>query len=152
MIPSLFPIFNSSSGQLEDGTVVQASSFCRKSIHSKPECLQHYDAMKSKKEGYYQCPFGLTSRNFHYGAQLYTITGVVAFPRFGTDAEQQMAKRFADIKVARATIEASLTFIRGVEKIGAAGGCTGSPPSVSRIEKAKWRNTTACREGNRGAW
>jgi signal transduction histidine kinase len=120
MIPSLFPMFKSNDGQLEDGTVVQASSFCRKSIHSKPACLQHYEALKSKKEGYYQCPFGMTSRNFHYGDQLYIVTGVVAFPRFGTDAEQQMAKRFPEIKVARETIEANVRCFRDIEKVGAA--------------------------------
>src|SRR6188474_2839182 len=110
MIPSLFPIFDSAMKKLEDGTAVQVSSFCRKSIHNKPECLRHYEALKSKKEGYYQCPFGMTSRNFHYGGQLYVITGVIAFPRFGVGNEQNMARRFPEIKVVRETIEANVKF------------------------------------------
>lgn len=120
MIPSLFPTFNSTTNQLEDGSLVNASSFCKKSIHSKPECRRHYESLKSKKEGYYQCPFGFTSRSYYYGGQLMTITGVIAHPRFGKDAEQQMAKRFPEIKVARSTIDKSVSFIREIEQVRAA--------------------------------
>lgn len=120
MIPSLFPMFNMTSRRLENGTVVKASSFCEKSIHSKPECLKHYEAMKSRVEGYYQCPFGMTSRNLYYAGNLYIITGVVGFPRFGTDTEQSMAKRFPEIKVARETIEANVRAIRDIERVRAA--------------------------------
>lgn len=120
MIPSLFPIFDSSIIRLEDGTAVQASSFCRKSIQNKPECLRHYESLKSKKEDCYQCPFGMTSRNFHYGGQFYVITGVIAYPRFGTADEQAMAKRFPEIRVAREAIEANVKFVREGELIRAA--------------------------------
>jgi signal transduction histidine kinase len=120
MMPSFYPMFDSSTGRLENGSLIKSSSFCEKSIHSKPECLKHYAAMKSREEGYYQCPFGMTSRNLYYAGNLYVITGLVAFPRFGTEVEQNMAKRFPEIKVARESIEANIRAIRDIEQVRAA--------------------------------
>lgn len=100
--------------------MVQASSFCQKSIHTKPECIKHYESLKFKGEGYYQCPFGMTSRNFYYGGQLLVITGVIAFPRYGSEAEKQMAKRFPEIKVARTSIDKNVKFLKDIERARAA--------------------------------
>ncbi len=120
MIPFLFPNFNSTTKQLEDGAFFKTSSFCKKAIHTKPECLQHYESLKSKGEGFYQCPFGLTSRNFYHGGQLLIITGVIAFPRFNTEPERQMAKRFPEIKVSRSSIDMNVSFLKNIEQVRAA--------------------------------
>lgn len=120
MIPSLFPIFDAGTGQLQDGSFVHVSAFCQKAISSKAECRAHYDALKTKSEDYYQCPFGMTSRNFYYGGELKIITGVVAFPRFNSADEQRMAKKFPAIRVARSAIEGSIAFFRETEKLRAA--------------------------------
>jgi light-regulated signal transduction histidine kinase (bacteriophytochrome) len=116
MTPSLFPVFDSTDDKLHDGTVVEASSFCHKAIGTKPECLRHYDSLKSKPEGYYQCPFGLTTRSFYYAQKLSCITGVVAFPRFDTAQEREMAKRYPEIKVARSDIEGIVKFFRDLDR------------------------------------
>ena len=120
MIPSLFPLFDITTRNLNDGAVIAASSFCRKAISAKPECRRHYDSLKAKPEGYHQCPFGMTSRNFYFDGALKVITGVIAFPRFDSQAEQNMAKKFPEIKVSRDTIEKSIRFLRETEKLKAA--------------------------------
>jgi len=120
VIPSLFPLFDITTRNLNDGAVIAASSFCRKAISAKPECRRHYDSLKAKPEGYHQCPFGMTSRNFYFDGALKVITGVIAFPRFDSQAEQNMAKKFPEIKVSRDTIEKSIRFLRETEKLKAA--------------------------------
>jgi signal transduction histidine kinase len=117
---SLFPMFNPTTKKLENGTAVQTSSFCQKAIHTKPECLQHYESLREKGEGFYQCPFGMTSRNFYHRGQPLVITGVIAFPRFGTKAEQQMARRFPEIRVARTSIDKNVGFLKDIEQARAA--------------------------------
>lgn len=116
MLPSLFPIFDPSTGNLADGRALPACEHCRKSITQKPECNQHYRSLTTKKEGYYQCPFGFTTRSFFFDGQMWMMTGVVAFPRFDTDKERQMAKRYATHKVSRNTMEAVIGFLREVER------------------------------------
>lgn len=79
--------------------------FLQEGNRKKPECVQHYAALKSKPEGYYQCPFGFTTRSFYFRQQLWAITGIVAFPRFNTSNEREMAKQFPEVRVARNDIE-----------------------------------------------
>jgi two-component system, OmpR family, heavy metal sensor histidine kinase CusS len=105
VIPSLFPVFDFAKCKLRDGGVISACSFCKKSILSKQECKSHYAALSLRPEGYSQCPFGFTTRTFHFGGQMWAITGIIAFPRFGTDNEREMAKKHPDTRVARDEIE-----------------------------------------------
>jgi signal transduction histidine kinase len=116
MVPSLFPIFDPRSGKLSDGIMVPVSGFCQKAIVERSECKAHYEALATKKEGYYQCPFGFTSRNFFFDQRPWVVTGVVAFPRFNTENERQMAKHYPENKCSRAAIDASIDFVRQVEK------------------------------------
>lgn len=118
-IPPLFPTFDSGTGKLRSGSLIPTCGFCKRAIDQKPECKQHYESLKTKPEGYYQCPFGFTSRSFYFGQQLCVITGVVAFPRFDTTNEREMAKRFPEIKVARDDIEAIVGFFRDIELLRA---------------------------------
>ncbi len=118
-IPSLFPVFDPETCKLHDGHVVATCSFCKKAVCSRPDCIKHYDALKGRKEDYYQCPSGFTSRSFYFGKQLWVITGVIGFPRFDTVNEREMAKRFPETKVARGDIDAIVGFFREVEKLRA---------------------------------
>lgn len=120
MIPSLFPLYDVTTRNLNDGAIIQASTFCRKAISAKPECRRYYESLKAKPEGYHQCPFGMTSRNFYFGGELKVITGIIAFPRFNSQAEQNMAKTFPEIKVARTAIEDLIRFLSETEKLKAA--------------------------------
>jgi signal transduction histidine kinase len=72
--------------------------------------------LETRKEGYYQCPFGFTSRNFFFDRQVWIVTGVVAFPRFGTANERQKAKAFSENKITREAIVTSIRFLREVEQ------------------------------------
>lgn len=116
MLPSLFPIFDLKTGKLSDGLELPTCEFCKKAVSEKPECVRHYQALEKKKEGYYQCPFGFTARSFFLDGQMWVMTGVIAFPRFDTANERQMAKQFAANRVSRKTVESVILFLREVEK------------------------------------
>ena len=110
MIPSLFPVFEIAAKKLHDGTLVSACGFCKKAIQNKHECAEYYQRVQLQPAGYYQCPFGFTSRSFYFQGQMWIVTGLVAFPRFDTDNEREMAKRYPDVRAARADIEKIVNF------------------------------------------
>jgi hypothetical protein len=89
MFPSLFPLFDPERHSLDDGSEISASSFCRTAIANRSECRKHYETLASRAEGYYQCPFGFTSRSLHFSGSLRVITRVVAYPRFNTANERE---------------------------------------------------------------
>ncbi|PAW79259.1 MAG: hypothetical protein B9S32_04710 [Verrucomicrobia bacterium Tous-C9LFEB] len=70
-------------------------------------------------EGFYQCPFGFTSYSFYFLGQHYTITGIVAFPRFETENERQVAKRHPEIKTTRNSVSALRQLFADAEKLRA---------------------------------
>ena len=111
MIPSLFPIYRIAEAKLHDGIAVAACSFCKKSVWAKAECADHYRNISLLRPGYYQCPFGFTTRTFYFDGEMWAITGVVAFPRFGTEAEREMAKRFPENKTSREGIESTISYL-----------------------------------------
>jgi len=119
MIPHLFPVYDFARRRLEDGSLMAACSFCKKAIYNKPECARHYDSLRLRQPGYYQCPFGFTTRSFAFGGTFYAITGVIGFPRFDTDAERALAKRFPDTKIARESIEEIIEYLRQIELLRA---------------------------------
>lgn len=114
-IPSLFPVYEFQSVSLRDGSAIPISTFCKTAIDSKSECRKHYEALKHKQEGYYQCPFGFTSRSFGFDEQVRIITGVIAFPRFDSASERERAKRNPNHKVARQSIESNISYLRQIE-------------------------------------
>ena len=116
MFPSLFPVFDVNAEKLNDGYSVAACEFCKNAVTEKPECNQHYRSLTTKREGYHQCPFGFTSRSFFLDGQMRVITGVIAFPRFDTTNERQIAKRFPNNKISREAIDAGVRFLREVEQ------------------------------------
>lgn len=115
MIPAFFPIFDPRSSHLADGTAVQACAFCKKAIKDKPQCLEHYKSLLNKNDGYYQCPFGLTTHVFYFQGLPWFVTGVIAFPRFNTEAEKDLAKRFPSVKVARTDIDGYVQVFRQLD-------------------------------------
>ena len=119
MLPSLLPLYDFEHESLNDGATTKVCSFCKNSIKKKSECWQHYDGLKSKPEGYYQCPFGFTTRTFYFSSKLYAITGVVAHPRFNTDNERAVAKEYPDIKISRSEIEELRKFYFEIDSLRA---------------------------------
>jgi signal transduction histidine kinase len=116
MLPLQFPLFDLKTSSLIDGYAVDACRFCKESVTKKPECKEHYQSLVKKRDGYYQCPFGFTTRTFYFDGQMRVITGVIAFPRFDTDNERRMGKQFPKIKVSREGIDATVRFFRVIEK------------------------------------
>jgi signal transduction histidine kinase len=119
MIPSLFPLYDPASGKLRDGGVIPVCSFCKKAISAKSQCKQNYAALASKPEGFYQCPSGFTSYVFYFGGQMWVVTGVIAFPRFGDQQERGMAKRYPETKVAREEIRLFRTLFSDIQAVQA---------------------------------
>jgi light-regulated signal transduction histidine kinase (bacteriophytochrome) len=113
--PSQYPIFDPDTRILHDGSTIAACDFCRGAV-GKLQCQQHYAALKSKPEGFYECPFGFTSRSFRFLGKLWVITGVVAFPRFGSNPERRRASEFPAVRVARAAIDAAIRFLSELEQ------------------------------------
>jgi signal transduction histidine kinase len=117
--PTLSPLFDSSSKEISDGFDVGVNDFCRASFPTKPECASHYASLSTRKPGYFQCPFGFTTRSFFHNQQHFAITSVVASPRFDTANERAMAKRYPDSRVSRAGIERNIQYLDAVDKLRA---------------------------------
>lgn len=118
-IPAIYPLVNIDSLDLQDGTIVQASSFCKRGIRSKEECKQHYETLASSPEGFYECPFGFTSYRFNFEGMTLAITGVIGFPRFGSTKERLMGKTHPNTKVSRVAVKSICNFYRDVETLRA---------------------------------
>jgi signal transduction histidine kinase len=116
MLELLLPVYDIKEGVLTDGTAVAATRFCRKALVAGDDCKRHYAAVRDRIEGYFQCPFGFTSRTFVHEQRPYAITGVIAFPRFDTPNERERAKQFPANRVDRKTIEVGIRFLRSVEE------------------------------------
>jgi K+-sensing histidine kinase KdpD len=114
--PSFIPIFDPGTQSIQDGSDISVNEFCRQSLGEQgTKCKAHYEALSQKSEGFYQCPYGFTSRSFRFLGKLWVLTGVVAHPRFGTTNEREKAKRFPTTRVSRASMEASIQFFRQLE-------------------------------------
>lgn len=121
MMVSPFPLvqLNQSPAVLKDGAMLEACAFCKHAMTRKVECNAHYKDLANKPDGYYQCPFGFTTRTFSSLENRWAVTGVVAFPRFDTNDEKARAKSFPKCKVARQAIEEYVTFLRSLETLRA---------------------------------
>lgn len=114
--PSEFPLFDPDTLILHDGARVPACHFCREAIKkADSKCLQHYAALTKRPGGFYQCPFGFTSRIFRFLGKPWVITGVVAYPRFNTENERRQAKSFPETRASRASIDAAIKFFGSLE-------------------------------------
>lgn len=126
--PCALPIFDSATGELSDGAVVEACTFCRDRLSKKDKnCLHHYEVMQTLKGAFRMCPYGFTSYPFRYGIEALSVTGVVAAPRFGNSKEMARAKDFPGIRVSRDSILKQVAFLNDVAS------------SVERLEDAARR-------------
>lgn len=114
-VPSFLPVFDASLETIEDGALQPACSFCRKAFKRGPECLTHYRAILRQPEGYFECPFGFTTRTFSFLGERFAITGVVAHPRFGSAREQRRAKDHPETRVSREMIESFIAVLKQIE-------------------------------------
>jgi signal transduction histidine kinase len=112
VITSPFPTFDYAIGKLLNGSTVKVCSLCQTALDKKPACRAHYESLKQRPPGFYQCPSGFTSRSFFWGGALQAITGVIAFPRFGSLEESNLAKKYPENKCARSEAEALVEFYR----------------------------------------
>ena len=116
MLPSLLPFYDSASSKLVDGTEIPVCGFCKKEFEKSDKCTTHYQSLLTKNEGYYQCPFGFTTRSFAVSEKLWAITGVIAFPRFDTAVERRRSKECAQNKCSRSSIESHVKFFRELDQ------------------------------------
>jgi signal transduction histidine kinase len=116
---SPFPFVDYESMRLRDGALVPACSFCKKAFASKVECGAHYELVRGLPSGYYQCPFGFTTRVYTFRGKSYATTGVVAFPRFGSSQERLRGKDNPEARVARTQIDQYHRFLSEAEDMAA---------------------------------
>lgn len=116
-VPSLFPIVQLGILEIRDGSMVAASQFCQRSIGRNPECARHYQTMSRAPEGFVQCPFGFTTRGFNSNGRQLAVSGVVAHPRFGSEAERKRAKDHPELRVSRNAIDQMIAFIQGADAL-----------------------------------
>ncbi|MDH0681699.1 sensor histidine kinase [Achromobacter animicus] len=77
--------------------------------------MQHYRSPTWRHDEFRQCPFGFTTRNFHYAGKVWFVSGVVAHPRFNTANERALAKKFPASRVNRASVDAVARVATAVE-------------------------------------
>jgi len=118
-LPSAYPLYDFGSNELLDGMVTSACGFCRKAIRERKECTEHYARISHEPPGYFECPFGFTTRTFYSHGSLIGFTGVVAHPRFGSDKEREMAKRNPDNKCTRTELDAFAAFFGELDRLRA---------------------------------
>lgn len=117
--PLPFPVYEAESKLLLPGAQSELNSFCKHSIDTKPDCALHYETMKKSPEGYYQCPFGFTTRVIQFRERRWIITSVVASPRFGGKAEAIRAKQHPESKTSRQQIDSLVDYVRALEAMRA---------------------------------
>lgn len=115
-----FPLYNPISQELSSGSSVPATDICRRNIHNKRrECIQHYEKLRNLKSGYYPCPFGFSTRLFYFDAQPWMITGLIAHPRFNSESERALSKKFSSVKVSRENIDAEVMKYEELDRLKA---------------------------------
>lgn len=118
-IPCPFPLYQFDEQKLCDGTEIAATKFCRNTFQSSGRCIEHYQSLADAEPGYYQCPFGYTTRKFEFEGGAFAITGVIAHPRFDTSNERRMAKDFPACRISRESTDAFVEFIEKIEVLRA---------------------------------
>jgi signal transduction histidine kinase len=115
--PSLVPLTDPSELTISDGAHVRAPDFCRQGIASRGPCKEHYETLLHSADGWFECPYGFTTRSFTFDGKKWVASGVIGFPRFGSAAEREMAKRFPDSRVNREAIDSTVTVSRELESV-----------------------------------
>jgi light-regulated signal transduction histidine kinase (bacteriophytochrome) len=105
-LPSSFPVFRLEEGRLDDGYLVETTSFCRERLaRGESSCLAHYSSIRSSpSSGFRMCPFGFTSFGVPLKSGAVVVTGIVAAPRFDNSKERERAKTFPEVRVSRQAV------------------------------------------------
>lgn len=115
--PSLVPLTDPITLEIQDGTQVRTPSFCRQGIATRGACKDHYLTLLESPDNWFECPFGFTTRSFTFDGKKWVASGVIGFPRFGSEAEREVAKKFPDSRVSREAIESTVAVARELERV-----------------------------------
>ena len=97
------------------GAVVQLTQTCQRNLEKGAGCIEHYTRMRTLASGeFVQCPHGFTSVAFDTSSGRAAVTGVVAWPRFGTPSEALMAKKHPEARIAREAVLAAAAKVAGL--------------------------------------
>lgn len=103
--PVSLPIFDHQDAKHIDGGLVELCRFCLSRMASEDQkCIDHYRRMRDAGRGFYICPYGFTTYPLRFGVRRFTITGIVATPRFGDSKEMERAKSFPSVRVTRQAV------------------------------------------------
>lgn len=89
-------------GVPHDGFQIVTAELCRRAFGKQHQCSEHYQRLFDSPELIgkpIQCPHGFCSFVVATNTQHLAITGIVAYPRLGGDAERSAAKRHPTHKV-----------------------------------------------------
>jgi len=114
-LQSTLPLASLDTGVVEDGLSTSISSYCRRKLDESDACASFYLTLRNQPEGFYQCPFGFTSRTFFVSGEAWAITGMVAHPRFGNGSETQRAKESPDHRISRQAVDRTANVIMTIE-------------------------------------
>jgi signal transduction histidine kinase len=115
--PSLVPLTDPLTLEIHEGTQVRVPTFCRQGITSRGACRDHYSTLMQSPDGWFECPYGFTTKGFTFDGKKWVASGVIGFPRFGSEAEREMAKRFPDSRVSRETVESTVSISSELERV-----------------------------------
>lgn len=105
---ALFPFvkLDSDFAEGQDGLDVKCNSFCKANISSNQKCRNYYEKIKADHVlGWTQCPFGFANYTFKIDKHIYSIFGIIRFPRAGGSLEKANAKKYPSSKVDGAAVE-----------------------------------------------
>lgn len=115
--PSLVPLTDPVTLEIHDGTQVRVPEFCRQGITSRGPCKDHYESLLHSADGWFECPYGFTTRSFTFDGKRWVASGVIGFPRFGSVAEREMAKKFPDSRISREAVESTVAISGELERV-----------------------------------
>lgn len=100
---SFLPLTDIAKLTVIDGTEVPAPAVCQEKVKSNEQCRRHYEALIPGR--FMECPFGFTTKGFDVNGKKWAVSGVIAHPRFGSDREREVAKKFAVNRVTRNSVD-----------------------------------------------
>lgn len=104
---SFLPLTDIAKLAVIDGTEVPAPLVCLEKVKSAEQCRRHYENLIPGR--FIECPFGFTTKGFDVNGKKWAVSGVVAHPRFGSDREREIAKKYPRNKVTRTSVDSVVT-------------------------------------------
>lgn len=82
-------------------------------------CATYYENLKTKTDEFYICPKGFTSRLFSANSTRYSTIGMIATPRFDTEKERGMAKKYNKNHTARSDLNGYADALKSFDEMKA---------------------------------